>query len=105
MTVSEPQDWNMLDFDHRFVGECCFFELLFTGCWCCENCQINADEDHNDACLAYAPKDWLEAQLFGKLKSIHRISTMISFLFIHCTFLFYMESGPTHYVCPSVPDK
>lgn len=32
MTVKEPQDGNMTDFDNGFVEGCGFFELVFTGC-------------------------------------------------------------------------
>lgn len=101
MAVSEPHDGNMIDFDERFVGECGFFELSFTGCWCCENCQqkmadkeLGLDKDYNDACLFI---------IFGNY--IHSVSTVLTFLFIKCTFLLYMESSKTHNIGPTVPDK
>ena len=45
MEVSEPQDGNMLKFGDGFVGGCGFFELLFSGCYCCGCSQINADKE------------------------------------------------------------
>lgn len=46
MTVSEPQDGNVIDLDDGFMGGCGFFELLFTACLLMQKLtNISTDED------------------------------------------------------------